>query len=64
MIQASNYWLASYRDQFKRFKCSGQDNFRDFIVNKEQCIASALTFIRVLKEKRSPPDIKQLRFNM
>ena len=52
MIEASHYWLASYFDQFKRFKASGQLNFRDFIVNKEQCIASALTFIRVLKEKR------------
>jgi hypothetical protein len=52
MIESSNYWLASYFDQLKRFKTSGQTNFRNFIVNKEQCIASALTFIRVLKEKR------------
>ena len=52
MIESSNYWLASYFDQVKRFKSSGQTNFRNFIVNKEQCISSALTFIRVLKEKR------------
>ena len=52
MIESSNYWLASYFDHIKRFEASGQLNFRDFIVNKEQCISSALTFIRVLKEKR------------
>ena len=52
MIESSNYWLATYSDQVKRFKASRQSSFRDFIVGKQQLIASSLTFIRVLKEKR------------
>lgn len=53
MIESSNYWLCAYSEQFKRFQGSGQANFRDFVVNREQCVASALTFVRVIKEKRS-----------
>lgn len=53
MIESSHYWLCTFSEQFKRFQGSGQTNFRDFVVRREQCVSSALTFIRVIKEKRS-----------
>ena len=60
IIQSSDFWYASYSDEYTNFALSESKNFRDFIVNKARSTSNCLRFIQLMKEQRCVPRFRNI----